>query len=62
MVWWTCPDDSKKVWQFYVDLILFAISLINGIKKKSYWQLFSHDEEVKFYFSENVNKDLQVNS
>ena len=41
MVWWTCPDDSKKVWQFYVDLILFAISLINVIKKKSYWQLFS---------------------
>ena len=28
MVWWNCPDDSKKVKQLYVDLMLLVISLL----------------------------------
>ena len=28
MVWLNCPDDSKKVWQLYIDFMLLVISLL----------------------------------
>ena len=28
IVWWTCPDTSKKVWQLYVDLMFLVIILL----------------------------------
>ena len=28
IVWLTCPDDSKKVWQLYVDFVLLTRSLL----------------------------------
>ena len=32
MVWLTCPDDLKKVWQLYIDLMLLVISLLTLLK------------------------------